>query len=270
MVPTSTITVIIIDIILGFAVPVALSWWLIKKYKISLSTVLIGAATFIVFALVLESIMHNIVLTGARGEAIRGNTWYYALYGGLAAGIFEEVGRYIAMKFLLIKEPTKVSPAIAYGVGHGGVEMLIIFGIGMISTLMMALMINNGQINEIMSQVPANAMDQLQSQIDQVQTASSASYLLGLWERASAMIMHISLSVLVWTAVRKGGKWSWLFPAAILIHAVVDGSLVVMQKSMSTAALEAVCFAMAIILAVFAYWVARNAFNESSSEAITE
>jgi len=75
MVPVSTITIIVIDIILGILVPVALSWFLIKKYKISLSTVLIGAATFIVFALVLESIVHNIVLNGPRGEAIKGNTF---------------------------------------------------------------------------------------------------------------------------------------------------------------------------------------------------
>lgn len=263
MVPVSTITVIVIDIILGILVPVALSWFLIKKYKISLSTVLIGAATFIVFALVLESIVHNIVLNGPRGEAIKGNTFYYALYGGLMAGLFEEVGRYISMKFLLIKEPTKVSPAIAYGVGHGGVEMLIIFGIGMISTLMMALMVNNGQINEIMTQVPANAVDQLNAQIEQVKTASSASYLLGLWERASALIMQISLSILVWTAVRKGGKWMWLFPAAILIHALVDGTLVMLQKSISAAALETICFAEALVLAAVAFLIARKAFSNS-------
>ena len=167
------------------------------------------------------------------------------------------------MKFLLIKEPTKVSPAIAYGVGHGGVEMLIIFGIGMISTLMMALMVNNGQINEIMSQVPTNAVDQLNAQIEQVKTASSASYLLGLWERASALIMQISLSILVWTAVRKGGKWMWLFPAAILIHALVDGTLVMMQKSISAAALETICFPEALVLAAVAFFIARKAFSNS-------
>lgn len=262
MVPVSTIAVIILDVFLGIAVPVALSWWLVKKYNVKLSTILIGAATFIVFALLMESIVHNIVLNGPSGETIKGNIWYYALYGGLMAGLFEETGRFLAMKLLMVKEPTKVAPAIAYGVGHGGVEMLVIFGLGMFSTLMMALMINNGQIDSIMAQVPAGSEEQLQAQITQVTTASSASYLLGLWERFSAIIMQLSLSVLVWAAVRKGGKWLWLFPAAILIHALVDGSLVLLQKSISTVALEAICFAEAIILAAVAWKVAGTLEKE--------
>ncbi len=258
MVPVSTIAIIALDVIMGIVVPVALSWWLVKKYKIKLSTILIGAATFLVFALLLESIMHNIVLNGPRGEAIRGNTWYYALYGGLAAGLFEEIGRYLSMKFLMIKEPTRLSPAIGYGVGHGGVEMLFVFGIGMFSTLMMALMINNGQIDTIMSQVPAEAKDQLQSQITQVTTASAPSYLLGLWERFSALILQISLSVMMWVGVRKGGKWLWILPAMILLHAFIDGNLVILQKYVSTVALEAICFAEAILVAFLAMHVAKK------------
>lgn len=258
MVPVSTIAIMALDVFLGIVVPVALSWWLVKKYKVNLSTILIGAATFVVFALLLESIMHNIVLKGPRGEAIRGNTWYYALYGGLAAGLFEEVGRFLSMKFLMVKEPTKLNPAVAYGVGHGGVEMLFVFGIGMFSTLMMAFMINNGQIDTVMAQVPAEAKDQLQAQITQVTTASAPSYLLGLWERFSALILQISISVMMWVGVRKGGKWLWMLPAMILLHAFVDGSLVVLQKYVSTVALEAICFAMAILVAYLALNVAKK------------
>ena len=261
MVSSATIAVLLLDVILGIVVPIALAWWLVRKYKVNLSTILIGAATFVVFALLLESVLHNIVLKGPSGEAIRGNTLYYALYGGLAAGIFEEVGRFLSMKFLMLKEPSKVAPGIAYGVGHGGVEMLFVFGIGMFSTLMMAFMINSGQINDVMAQVPAEARQQLQSQITQLTTDSSGSYLLGLWERFSAIVLQLSLSVLVWAAVRKGGKWLWLFPAAILIHAFVDGSLVMMKDSISMFALEAICTVYALACAALAYFVARRCFQ---------
>ena len=248
----------ILDAIMGFAVPIALAWWLVKKYKVKLSTILIGAATFIVFALILEPILHRIVLLGPKGETIRNNTLYYALYGGLAAGFFEETGRFLSMKFLMKKEPSTVSPAIAYGAGHGGAEMLIIFGISMISTLMMALMINTGQADAIAAKAPAEAQEQLQAQLAQIQTASTATYILGLWERISAIILHLSLSVLVWAAVRKGGRWLLLFPAAILLHALVDGVTVVLQKSMSVVALEAIIFAMALLIACIAFLVARK------------
>ena len=90
-----------LNAVLGMGVPIVLAWWLVKKYKVNLRTILIGAAVFIVFALVLETILNQIVLKGPHGAAITGNIWYYALYGGLAAGIFEETGRFLAMKFLL-------------------------------------------------------------------------------------------------------------------------------------------------------------------------
>ena len=266
MVPVSSIAIMILDAIMGFAVPIALAWWLVKKYKVKLSTILIGAATFIVFALILEPILHRIVLLGPKGETIRNNTWYYALYGGLAAGLFEETGRFLSMKFLMKKEPSTVMPAVAYGAGHGGAEMLILLGVSMISTLAMAMMINSGNADTLAAQAPAEAQEQLQAQLASVQSISLVSYILGLWERFSAIILQISLSVLVWAAVRKGGKWLLLFPAAILIHALVDGVVVVLQKSVSLVLLEVIIMAMAFCLAAVAFLVARKMGKEKAPE----
>ena len=265
MVPVSSIVLMVIDAVFGFAVPVALAWWLVKKYKLKLSTILIGAATFIVFALILEPILHRIVLLGPKGQTIQNNTLYYALYGGLAAGLFEETGRFLSMKFLMKKEPSTFKPAIAYGAGHGGAEMLILLGVSMIGTIVMALMINSGGAEALAAQAPAEAQEQMQAQLTQIQTASSATYLLGLWERFSAMILQISLSVLVWAAVRKGGKWLLLFPAAILLHALVDGVAVILQKSMSLVWLELIILAMALGIAAIAFLVARTMDREESA-----
>jgi uncharacterized membrane protein YhfC len=131
----------------------------------------------------------------------------------------------------------------------------------MISTLATAIMVNNGQVDELMAQAPANAAALAQAQIDQIATATTSTYVLGLWERISAIILQISLSVLVWTAVRKGGKWLWLFPASILIHALVDGLAVVLSKSVSMTLLETIVFAMALIVAWVALFVARKAWK---------
>lgn len=258
MISTGTIIVMILDLILGFAVPVCLAWWMIRKYKVRLSTILIGAATFIVFALVLEALVHRIVLSGERGALIQGKTLYYALYGGLMAGLFEETGRFLSMKFLMKKEPTTVLPGLAYGAGHGGVEMLILFGISMISNLVMAVMINAGQLETIVSQTPAEAQEQVRVAAAKLAELPAGDLLLGLWERISALILHLSLSVLVWAAVRKGGKWLWLFPAAILLHAGVDAQAVILSKSASMPALEAIIFAESIAIAGIAYMVGRR------------
>lgn len=258
MVPTSSLILMAVDALLGIAIPVCLSVYMIRKHHARLSTILIGAGTFILFALVLETIMHQLVLKGPHGASIMDNTLLFAIYGGLAAGVFEETGRFLSMKFLMKKEPSTPLPGVAYGVGHGGVEMLIIFGITMINNLAISFLINAGQTDVIFSKVPEDAAAQLQTQLDQLQTLGAGSLLVGLWERLSALVLHIGLSLLVWTAVRKGGKWLWLFPAAIALHAVVDAGAVMLHKSVGMVPLELIVTAEAIAVAAIAYMASKK------------
>ena len=262
MVPTANLIMMLVNAVLGIAIPVFLAWWAVKKHKANLPAILFGAAVFLVFALVLESTVHQIVLKGARGAAIQGNILYYALYGGLMAGLFEETGRFVAMKFLLKKEPSTTRPGVAYGLGHGGAEMAVLFGLSMISTFAMAVMINAGQLDQLTSTAPAEAQEQLAAQLEQIKATSAGAYLIGLWERFSALILQVSLSILVWAAARKGGKWLWLFPAAILLHALVDGIAVILSKSAGMVTVEVIILAMAIAVAGLAWQVARKAFPE--------
>lgn len=257
MVPVSSLIMMAANAFLGIAVPVCLAVYLVRKHRARLSSILIGAGTFILFALVLESILHQLVLKGPHGSDILGNTLLYALYGGLAAGVFEETGRFLSMKFLMKKEPSKPLPGIAYGVGHGGAEMLIIFGITMINNLVISALINSGQADAIFAKVPEEAAGQLQAQLDQLQTLGAGTLLIGLWERFSALILHLGLSMLVWVAVRKGGKWLWLFPAAIVLHAIVDAGTVLLQKSTGLVPLELIVMAEALAVAAIGYNVAK-------------
>ncbi|MBR0290538.1 MAG: YhfC family intramembrane metalloprotease [Bacteroidales bacterium] len=258
MVPVSSLILMAVDAVLGIAVPVCLAVWLVRKYRARLSTILIGAGTFIVFALVLESIMHQLVLKGPNGPAIMGNTLLFAVYGGLAAGVFEETGRFLSMKFLLKKEPSTALPGIAYGIGHGGAEMLIIFGITMMSNFVVSALINAGLSGILFAKVPEDAAAQLQAQLNQLQTVGAGTLLIGLWERISALVLHLGLSMLVWVAVRKGGKWLWLFPAAVALHAIVDAGVVMLQKSVGMVPLELIVSAEAVAVAAIGYMVARK------------
>ena len=258
MIPTSTLISMAVAALLGIAVPVALAWWLIRNYHVRWQTILIGAGTFIVFAILLEPILHQIVLKGPHGAAIMGNVWYYALYGGLAAGLFEETGRFLSMKFLMKKEPSRALPGVAYGAGHGGVEMLLIFGISMISNLALAAMINAGQADVITAKVPEEQLAQVQAQFAQLGTLTVGTLAFGFWERISALVLHLGLSMLVWTAVRRGGKWLWLFPAAILLHALVDAIAVLLSKTVGMAAVEVVICAMAVAVGAMAWMLGKK------------
>ena len=97
-----------------------------KKKGGQVSAFFVGCAVFVVFALLLESLVHNLVLKGLPvGEKILGNTLLYALYGGLMAGLFEETGRFLAFKTVLKKRQDNDRNALMYGAGHGGIECIL-------------------------------------------------------------------------------------------------------------------------------------------------
>ena len=52
MVPTSSMIMMAVNAVLGFAVPVCLSIYLVRRHHAKLTTILIGAGTFFLFALV--------------------------------------------------------------------------------------------------------------------------------------------------------------------------------------------------------------------------
>ncbi len=72
MVPVSSLIMMAANAFLGIAVPVCLAVYLVRKHRAKLSSILIGAGTFILFALVLESILHQLVLKGPHGSDILG------------------------------------------------------------------------------------------------------------------------------------------------------------------------------------------------------
>ena len=162
------------------------------------------------------------------------------------------------MKFLMKKEPSAPLPGVAYGIGHGGMEMITIFGLTMISNLVLAIMINSGHADALFSQVPGDATTQVQTQLEQLQATGAATWLIGLWERISALILHLGLSMMVWVAVRKGGKWLWLFPAAILRHAMVDAGAGMLHKAVGIVALEFIVMGQAVAVAAIGYMLAKK------------
>ena len=112
----------IFSLILSIGLPIALLILVKNKLKANLTSFVIGSAVFIVFALVLESLMHSVVLT-ATGTLLTDNLILYGLYGGLAAALFEETGRLIAMKFFM-KDSLNKPNTLMYGIGHGGIEAI--------------------------------------------------------------------------------------------------------------------------------------------------
>lgn len=240
---------IIFSLCISIALPVVLLIVVHKKTKARMAMAGIGAATFFLFAMVLEQILHAIVL-GVGGERITGNIWIYGLYGGLAAGLFEEVGRFVAMRFAM-KKQLNLPNALMYGVGHGGIEAILIVGLASVSNLVTSIMINAGTLEASLGALDQATKEATLTQLSALWTTPSYQFFLSGIERIVAVTLHIALSVLVFQAVKLGKKRYWFL--AFAIHVGVDFATVIAANYLNLVLVEvmlAVLVAGVVVLTI--------------------
>ncbi len=232
-VPPLTVAFMGIAAFAGVAIPVLLFLYFRKKYKADALPFFIGCAVFLVFVIILETLAHNLILTSPAGVKIQANAWFFGAYGGLMAGLFEETGRLVAFMTALRKKRGRDINALMYGAGHGGFEAFYLLGVSMVSNLAIAMALNFGASGSLTAGVmDPVALAQLEATFAALAATPSAMFLAGIVERIAAVAMHLSFSVLVWFAVKQKCKM-YLFPLAILLHALVDMVVVVLSRSVS-------------------------------------
>lgn len=231
MVNKLSIVMIIINMILGVLIPVIIMVFFKKKYKAYIKSFLAGCATMFLFAMVLEQLVHSVVLGSAAGVVIQENIWLYALYGSLMAGLFEETGRLLTMRYVLKKEHCNTYNALMYGAGHGGFEMFMVLTIGMVNNLVYSVMINLGQAQMLLEPLDESSRGILQTAFTALIQTPSWQFVLSPVERLAAITAQIGLSVIVWHAAAGKTIKGRLYILAIFLHAVLDGVAVLAAKS---------------------------------------
>ncbi len=227
--------------VLGPAILGILVW---KKTKASGVSLLAGCGIFIVFALILEQILHVAVLS-SFSVILQNSLFLYALYGGLAAAAFEECGRLLAMKYLM-KNRLDGGNALMYGVGHGGAEAILIMGITSVNNLASSMMINSGGIGQTLAQLEPELQAVTYEQLSALWLTPAYQFYLGGVERIAAMALQLCLSVLVYKAVKTGRKQ--YFGAAFLLHFLMDFLMVIVAANLPVWAVEAVLLVFTAIV----------------------
>ncbi len=265
-VPTLSFVTMGISIFFSVAIPTGLFIFFRKKYGCNRKPFFIGCAVFAVFALILENIVHSVVLSGGRADAIMAKPLLYGLYGGFMAGLFEETGRFLAFKTILKKSRGDDRTALMYGAGHGGFEAFFILFSAMITNIVYAVMINSGNTTALTANLDAKSLAVMEQAFTTLKTTNPVFFLAGIIERISTVAIHISLSVLVWFAA-KDRKSLLLYPLAILIHLIIDAAVAAMGvMKVNTVAIEAVCYAGALICCLTAYFVWKKKAVKNQAE----
>ncbi|MBQ6089016.1 MAG: YhfC family intramembrane metalloprotease [Firmicutes bacterium] len=256
-----------LGVLLAVIIPIAIALiWKFWKHE-KFTTILVGAATFVLFALILEKTIQNALVfpttmglpDHAASQFINARPILWALVLGLFPGVFEETGRFMAFKTVLRNRRNRET-SISYGIGHGGIEVILVLGINYIVYIVYAVMINTGTFQGIIDQVAEQAPFQeeaIRALADQLAVFSFADIGTGMFERVFAFLFHVGASILVFYAARDKGRF-WLYPLAILLHTALDslaGLNMAKVVQLSAPELEAIVVAFGLLTFLGAYFL---------------
>ena len=217
MVSTASMIAMVITLIICFGLPIGLAIYFYKKEGIALVAVAVGALVFLVTQVLIRIPILTYLSTLQWYQQMAANLLIIALFLSLTAGIFEEVGRYFGFK-LFLKKYLSWKNGVAFGIGHGGIEAIVLTGLTYINNLVYSVMINTGAFAEtIAPQIGPEMANYIETQLVEL---PFYMFLVAGLERAFAIVVHIALSLVVLLAVTKGKSIYLLY--AILLHTAVN------------------------------------------------
>lgn len=247
---------VLFNLSVSFGIPIAAIIFLAYKKKSAVKPFLIGMLAFFLSQFVLRIPILQIILPQmAWFRNMQNHIWIYALFLGSTAALFEETARWLAMKYFM-KDKKEFSHGIAFGLGHGGIEAVLIVGITSINNIIYMAAIQNGGYDLLMQSVPQETAAAIKEQFLSMNFWYAS---MGGVERISAILFHVAASLFVLKAVKEN-KMVY-YAIAFLLHMFFDFSAVVFSAvfQMNVYLLEAVImfFAAASFLWALQCWGKR-------------
>jgi uncharacterized membrane protein YhfC len=236
---------------LMIAMPIGLTIYLTRKFKLGWRLFWIGAATLI-FSQILHIPFNALVSPvinqfGFIALPVVLQNVVLSIFLGLSAGLFEELSRY-AMYRWWAKDARSWGKGLLAGAGHGGSEAIIL-GLLVLYGYVQMLIVRGMDISIL---VTPDKVELAKAQIQAYWSAPWYMTMLGALERLFTIPLHLACSVLVLQAFTR--KKFWWVGLAILYHALADGVAVfVLQIGFSALAIEGIIGIFAIVSMVIIF-----------------
>lgn len=182
----------------------------------------LGAAGFFVTQIVIRVPILSMLSLMPGFMAFAENHYViYSLMLGLTAALFEVAGRYASAKIL--SKNLTFTKGFAAGLGHGGIEAIILIGMTYVSNLLYVVMINTGAIEGVIAQTEAMGVDvtPVYTLVDTLVNGPAYLYLLAGYERILAMIGHVAMTLVVFYFMSRKQTLKGI-GICVLYHFVMD------------------------------------------------
>lgn len=246
---TIGLVMLVVELVFVLALPVAVAFWWRGRTGALWSSLGFGALTFVAAQLVrlpLLQVVALLVNPTARTWDPSVLLWVNLTLLVITSGLFEEGARWLVLR-RLAKNVRSWQEGVMYGIGHGGIEAILITGGGVIGGLVMFA--TAPTLLAQLEQLPPDQAAAVQAQLDALANLRWWEPLLGGWERVAAMIFHTGASLLVLLGVLR--RDLRLLGAAMLLHMAFNAAAVVMIQFTNVLATEAVI----TLVALFPLWL---------------
>lgn len=244
MVPIIKIIGMLFCISISFVFPI---WFMIYLRKIKgadLQPFFIGIFAYIIFALGIETYVFRIAFAvfPAFEKLFNENYFFYAAISGIMAALFEEIGRFVALK-IVIKDKDKISNTLMYGLGHAGIEAIMLVSLTMMYTLMLSLMVNFGMGET--SLLPKYGEENYKALMDSLVLNNSEVYFVAGIERIATFAIQFVTAYMTYLAVN-AAKNRWMIFGAVGIQAVAVAVILIIGEVFKEKVLAAGLFILLI------------------------
>ena len=267
MVQTGTIAAIWVTLFISLFLPgiLLIVYALINRKMGVVSAWFIGAAGFFVTQIIVRLPILSVLGTKQWFlDFSRNHQVLYVLLLGFTAGLFEVVGRYAAAKIL--SKNLTFKRGFAAGLGHGGIEAIVLIGMTYVSNLLYVGMINGGTFDMVVEQTAALGVDTSALLLvkEQLVSASPVLFYCAGYERLLTMICHTAMTLIVFYAMWKKQEVKGIL-ACLALHTFLDtGSGIIMgvmgslDISVAYGAIYGFLTVMAVISGVIIWKIKKN------------
>ncbi len=225
-------------IFLVLALVIGLGVFLTRKYKLGWRLYWIGGALFVI-----SQILHipfNIFLDRLfdRGFLPMPPEQYQLLFSaillGLSAGLFEEITRYVGLRWWA-KDARSWAKGLLFGAGWGGMEAIIFFVVVLLLNYIIFMVLRTVDMSTLL---PPEQLLPLQQGLDLFWGVAWYDSLLGALERILVLPIQMALTIMVLQVFLRGqSRWLWL---AIAWHALVNAVVVIIVRQWGAYATEGI------------------------------
>lgn len=211
------VTLLVLSAILAILIPVICASYLRRQVRVPWLYFSAGILTFAGAQLVhlpLNELLNRSGIIPANIED-NANLLIFSALLALTAALTEEVARIFG--FWIVKRARLFEDGIMFGLGHGGLEVMIIGGVFTAAGAGTLWVVD--AIDVWPQGVSSEMMATLTRQLDVLSSAPTFA-LAPLAERMIALFLHVSLSVLILIGFRKRNVFYWLL--AVIYHLLVN------------------------------------------------